>query len=424
MPTRRTPPARHRRSAPGVPAILPAFGLLYLAVLFPSVLNLFTSLSWYEQSAEAARFVFGVFGLAAAVRAARAPALPARLRQAWGAVAACFATLVVAVPLLMVLGVGGETRWDDAVHVVFVVALLIALQRFPLAPTSRRDRVKAAIDALTVMAGGSVVLWYSTIGPLLQRSSLSGELLISAVVHPLGDLALLFSAVRALLRGADDAAQQPLRLLTAGTLVLFTGDAVHGYLSGHDGTVTQSSWQFVAWITADALLAAAALAQTRAGRTTSPLSDPRRTLAAGRYLPFVTVAVAQVLMLGQAWADGRFFPWGGLAIGGAVLSVLVLYRQTLVQRESDERALTDGLTGLANRTMFRRTSYRALSRGRRTAVLVIDMNGFKEINDTLGHQTGDRVLVEFAAVLRRCVPGPGLPVRLGGDEFAVILPGI
>ncbi|WP_231953856.1 GGDEF domain-containing protein [Actinoplanes derwentensis] len=404
--------------------LYPAFGLLYLAALIPSALNLVTSLSWYEQAAEAARFAFGVFGLAAAVRAARMPSLPARLRQAWGAVAACFAALVVAIPLLLFFGGSGRSRWDDAVHVVFVVALLIALQRFPLAPTNRRDRLKAAIDALTVMAGGSVVLWYTAIGPLLERSGMSADILISAAVYPLGDLALLFSAVKALLRGADDSAQRPLRLLTAGTLVLFTGDAVRGYLSGHDGTDMPASWQFVAWITADALLAAAALTQTRTAFTASTPADARHTLGVGRYLPFVAVAVAQVLMLAQAWADGRFFPWGGLAIGGAALSVLVLYRQTLVQRESDERALTDGLTGLANRTVFRRTSSRALARGRRMAVLVIDMNGFKEINDTLGHKAGDQVLVEFAAVLRRCVPPPGLPVRLGGDEFAVVLPGI
>jgi diguanylate cyclase (GGDEF)-like protein len=99
-----------------------------------------------------------------------------------------------------------------------------------------------------------------------------------------------------------------------------------------------------------------------------------------------------------------------------------------VQRESDERALHDGLTGLGNRSRFRAASYRAIGRGARTgrhmAILVIDMNGFKEINDTLGHKSGDRVLVEFAEVLRRCVPAPGLPARLGGDEFAVVLPEI
>jgi diguanylate cyclase (GGDEF)-like protein len=416
------PPSRHRRPARGLPPAVLGLGVLYLTALAISAVNLASALSWYEPVAEVARISFGVFGLVAAVRAARMPALPPRLRQAWGAVAACFATLVVAVPLLMVFGDAGgaHSHWDDATHVVFVTALLIALQRFPLAPTNRRDRIKAGVDALTVMAGGSVVLWYTAIGPMLQRSGLSTDVLFSAAVYPLGDLALLFIAVRALLRGADESAQRPLRLLTAGTLILFTGDAVHGFLDGQMDSAMPVSWQFICWITADALLAAAALTQGRAGSTTAE----RRHFGVGKYLPFVAVAVAQVLMLAEAARDGEFFPWGGLALGGAVLSVLVLYRQTLVQRESDERALTDGLTGLANRTMFRKVSYRNLARGRRMSVLVIDMNGFKEINDTLGHKAGDRVLVEFAAVLRQCVPAPGLPVRLGGDEFAVVLPEI
>jgi len=128
----------------------------------------------------------------------------------------------------------------------------------------------------------------------------------------------------------------------------------------------------------------------------------------------------------RAWLAVTFFPWGGLALGGAALSALVLFRQALVQRESDEQAVTDHLTGLSNRSLFRVTDTRSLARAARTgkysAVLVIDMNGFKEVNDTLGHKSGDLVLVEFAELLRRCVPAPGLPCRLGGDEFAVVLP--
>ncbi|MEV4282609.1 GGDEF domain-containing protein [Actinoplanes xinjiangensis] len=410
----------HRRPAGGLPPVQLGLGVLYLAALAVSLADLFSALSWYEPVAESARVAFGLFGLVAAVRVARTPNLPARLRQAWGAVAACFATLVVTVPLLMVLGAGGaHSHWDDATHVVFVVALLIALQRFPLAPTNRQDRIKAGVDALTVMAGGSVVLWYTAIGPVVQRSGLSADVLFSAAVYPLADLALLFSAARALLRGADESAQRPLRLLTAGALILFTGDAVRGFVDGRMGETMPLSWQFICWITADALLAAAAVAQ---GRTVAVVG--RRQPGPARYLPFLAVAVAPVLMLIEAARDGGFVPWGGLALGGAMLSVLVLYRQTLVQRESDERALTDALTGLANRTMFRETSYQALARGRRMSILMIDMNGFKEINDTLGHKAGDRVLAEFAGVLRQCVPAPGLPARLGGDEFGVVLPEI
>jgi diguanylate cyclase (GGDEF)-like protein len=55
---------------------------------------------------------------------------------------------------------------------------------------------------------------------------------------------------------------------------------------------------------------------------------------------------------------------------------------------------------------------------------VLDMNSFKQTNDTLGHQSGDLVLVAFAGLLLRCLPAGGLAARLGGDEFAVVLPGL
>ncbi|SDS31359.1 GGDEF domain-containing protein [Actinoplanes derwentensis] len=79
---------------------------------------------------------------------------------------------------------------------------------------------------------------------------------------------------------------------------------------------------------------------------------------------------------------------------------------------------TDRLTRLAIRARFERHSHRALARGlargRRTAVLVIDLNG----------DVDDRLLVEFASVLRRCLPPGALPARLDGAGFAVLLPEI
>jgi diguanylate cyclase (GGDEF)-like protein len=370
--------------------------------------------------AETGRVVFGLIGFVGAVRAARDGGSE---RRSWRAVAVAFALLALSPPVLMVLHAHGFTAGDDVTHVAFVVALLVALQLFPLAATDRRDGWKTALDALIVLVGGTMVLWYTAFGPYVSRHGLSGTVLVTAVVYPVGDLALLFCVARVLLRGAGVSAQRPLRPLAAGALVLFAGDAVHGYLNSHNHITLHSPYQFVCWITADALLAAAAVERAR---SSGAPAGPRQALRSARYLPFGAIAVAHVLMLTAAVQEGSFYPWGGLAIGGAVLSGVVLWRQILVQRESDERAVTDGLTGLANRARFRATSHRALARGARTgrysAVLVMDMNGFKQVNDTLGHQLGDLVLVEFARMLRLSVGSPGLPARLGGDEFAVALP--
>lgn len=91
-----------------------------------------------------------------------------------------------------------------------------------------------------------------------------------------------------------------------------------------------------------------------------------------------------------------------------------------------EMAITDGLTGLHNRRYFERhlatLVEQATSRTRPLALLVIDIDHFKAINDTYGHAAGDAVLREFSERLRRAVRGIDLTSRYGGEEFAVAMP--
>ena len=99
-----------------------------------------------------------------------------------------------------------------------------------------------------------------------------------------------------------------------------------------------------------------------------------------------------------------------------------------LRKEAEDRqhaAMHDSLTGLANRSHFLQRTVEALARskGRRlTAVLLMDLDRFKEINDTLGHHHGDLLLQEVAKRLLSAVPQQALVARLGGDEFAVVLP--
>jgi diguanylate cyclase (GGDEF)-like protein len=92
------------------------------------------------------------------------------------------------------------------------------------------------------------------------------------------------------------------------------------------------------------------------------------------------------------------------------------------------QARHDALTGLANRELFRERSVRALEESQRTstalAIMMIDLDHFKEINDTLGHQVGDELICEVAHRLEDARPEGATVARLGGDEFAVLLPDI
>ena len=90
------------------------------------------------------------------------------------------------------------------------------------------------------------------------------------------------------------------------------------------------------------------------------------------------------------------------------------------------QALHDALTGLANRTLFRSLIDHAVKPRRRTdaraAVLAMDLDGFKEINDSLGHAAGDELLVELGRRLKAALRSSDTVARLGGDEFGVLLP--
>jgi diguanylate cyclase (GGDEF)-like protein len=143
-----------------------------------------------------------------------------------------------------------------------------------------------------------------------------------------------------------------------------------------------------------------------------------------------TLAIAVDLMLTpiglMAAVNGRSAP-----VATAVMMVGLTGLLVLLSREHDGRltaagrALRDPLTGLPNRALFDETlsatERRCERDGECAGLLLMDLDGFKEINDTFGHPSGDQVLLEFAGRLRNAVRAADTPARLGGDEFAVIL---
>src|SRR5262249_12564145 len=129
----------------------------------------------------------------------------------------------------------------------------------------------------------------------------------------------------------------------------------------------------------------------------------------------------------------------GLIALVAVLGIYVVYQQSVVARlrrqlaekqsHSDllrNLAMVDPLTGLYNRRFAEHRLVAEVARSERTGhpltVLTLDLNNFKEINDTYGHPAGDEVLQAFAGRLNSVIRGSDLAVRLGGDEFLVVLP--
>ncbi len=129
----------------------------------------------------------------------------------------------------------------------------------------------------------------------------------------------------------------------------------------------------------------------------------------------------------QVWVQGSVAPLPGEP------KMLVLHLIDITERRENEaklayRALHDPLTGLPNRTLLTdrlEQAVRAVVRGKGgVAVLYLDLDDFKDINDTYGHATGDRVLIEVARRLRGAVRPADTVARLGGDEYAVVAEGL
>jgi diguanylate cyclase (GGDEF)-like protein len=168
-------------------------------------------------------------------------------------------------------------------------------------------------------------------------------------------------------------------------------------------------------------------------RASNPRDDPLERALIGR-LGFRSLLMLALVARGEtiglmeiADVNDRAFTPQDIEFCQAVCDVVAtsLHNAMLYER-ARELALRDQLTGLHNRRFFDDQLEQALARadrsGRPVALLVLDLDGLKAINDSGGHAAGDAALRAAAEALRASVRSSDLPCRLGGDEFAVILP--
>src|SRR3954468_10176751 len=119
-------------------------------------------------------------------------------------------------------------------------------------------------------------------------------------------------------------------------------------------------------------------------------------------------------VVGTAQAQHQPWLWAALH-GGFVLAASLA--NLAAWRLNEQQGLRDPLTGVANRMLLLEDTGRLLARGGPVSVLVLDLDDFKDVNDSRGHAAGDQLLVAVAG----CVRPEDVVARLGGDEFAVVL---
>jgi diguanylate cyclase (GGDEF)-like protein len=305
-----------------------------------------------------------------------------------------------------------------AAYPLYMVALtLITDSRW------RRD-IAGMLDAAIIATGLGLVYWVFVIGPDTADSSLPrlGEAI--TIAYPCCDIVVLSVVARMLL--GDGRRSLSLRLLTIGTAVLVMTDAFYSYLltvSQYAGGVFSAGWllSYVLW--SGAALHPSMRDIDRPDADARPSRPGRVRLA--------VLAACTLLAPAALFVEGALRPsevsWMVIGLGAVVLFSLVILRTAGFVRQLsrqagqlEDLAMRDELTGLANRRLFEQRVREALATGT-PQVAVLDIVGFKNINDRLGHAAGDRVLAAVAERLVRRLRSGDLVARIGGDEFAVLV---
>ncbi|AGL18016.1 bifunctional diguanylate cyclase/phosphodiesterase [Actinoplanes sp. N902-109] len=363
-----------------------------------------------------------LLALVLAVRVVRMPGIESRSRLAWGFIAAAFGCRFVAHAAWFVEdGLLRSNRYPsmaDYWFLVFVPFMLIGLLLLPAAQRTRTDRIKLTLDSLIVGASGFMVLWYLVLGPLVDADQTRFTGLAYSAALPIGELLLVLALVTSLLRRSTGA-DTPMRLLALAVVAFVVADTSYAYFQLHDGFVS-GMWPDLFWSTGCYLLVLAAHQRRRQNEQVATAGRKSRI----NWLPYGAIALAYTLLAVIAGGE-RLYPLGGMILGAILLTSLVVARQMYALRENRVLAVTDGLTGLANRTLVNErlalVSQQNVRDGRYAAVLLIDLDRFKPINDTYGHEAGDAVLCAVATAMRSVIRAGDTAGRLGGDEFAVIL---
>ncbi|MEV6349699.1 EAL domain-containing protein [Actinoplanes sp. NPDC051851] len=409
----------------------------YLLVAVAALGAVFARLAWAgpvdSVLANSGGAVVTVACTLAILRISRRPRAPRGLRGFWRLWGWSGAMLV----LSTVAAMAGAYRGDDGMPVYEAVptlaslgAAMLAFRHVPLSRRTRLDWARLLLDGFAVAVAGTVFFGYVVLSWVPESTPLTTRALAGTV--GVGCLLALVVFMRAAVNPEGRVDPGALAILAIGPVVGMI--AVVVFLGGTPTGVMLLS--VVGYPLVGTGMCAAAYRQDRvlAGRSTRwtpnrprwSLTDPLQALA-------VAVTAGLVITVTARDLDMR----GRAVIAGAVLiAAIVVARQLLSLRENtlalrgirrqqaelERLALSDSLTGLHNRTGFAMALAERIEEHRPSSVLLIDVDDFKMINDTLGPAAGDQLLYQLGDRLRELCDAEELPARLGGDEFAVLLP--
>ncbi len=387
-----------------------------------------------------------------------------RLSIAWGVIAlgTFFYALADAswAVLELVIKIEPFPSIADGFYLAYYPVFLVGVFLMQEKADDRRVWANKVIDIGIVILASFLGFWNFLIGPIIQSNiGLPGPEQAILVAYPVGDLVLFFALLLMIYNHSRQQDGRSLFLLAGSLLAVIITDAVYSYQTLL-GIYSSGSIVDIGWVVSMLLsgLAGASQAVTvRSKRLSRSMPVIDRLLAWLRtyapYLPYLWLVAAFVLLIYSGFVK---LPMGftGLSLTVGSIITLVLVRQVITLLENqdlndrlrttnreleDEIAererievqlsfdsLHDALTGLPNRTLFLDRLRQAIEFAKRGAVskfaiLFIDLDKFKVVNDSLGHLMGDQLLILVARKLAETLRSCDTIARFGGDEFEILL---
>ena len=319
----------------------------------------------------------------------------------------------------------------DAGFAAAVSLLLSGLLTMPFWPAGPVAKLRVVSDGLLVAGGILLLGWHTVLTPVLAGSAGSALSQGLSLAYPIGDV-IVMTVLAMMWSRALSSSRTPILLINVGALLIAVSDMGSAYARAR-GSFGSGNLVDIGWVAGYLVLGLAALSALGRRESARQLLPPTPLSAVVPYLPLPVVIA---LALREWLSDGVISPFTLLI--GLALFVLVLLRQGLAVRENvrlvrllasneselSHRAEHDPLTDLNNRGSFIHLVDEWLSdpaSDRICAVMFVDLDDFKHINDSLGHAMGDEAIVAVGERLRSCMRSHDLVARLGGDEFAIFL---
>ncbi|MCW2603503.1 MAG: diguanylate cyclase/phosphodiesterase, partial [Pseudonocardiales bacterium] len=390
--------------------------------------------------------LYSVLGIAAtATLLAAARRQPKQLRVGWYLVAAANSCFVVGDSLSTIVHMvtGHEASppsVTDGLYFAgypFLFAGVLRISNLRKLPTARETRADSALVSL----GALTLAWHFLMQAYADDDQLSVIGKAVTLAYPVMDIGVLYLVIFGIFSGA--ARHTANQLVGAAMCLLVAADFAYSELAVHS-TYNPDSLSNAGFLASYVLFAA--------GAAVPPRSAPRRIIVPAEvrhWLPLIggamlvppcvlllsavtgaevnvaaiaamSVVLTALAIVRASWLFDRLRKQAALLTQRGESLHLAIGTQHALQEDLERQASHDSLTGLANRGLLRKGIVSALAHGA-PAMLFCDLDGFKEVNDSLGHGVGDELLVVVARRLSAAVRESELVARLGGDEFAILL---